>query len=89
MTMNFTQSTRVWNIPGLHLMIENLPENATTTKTLVMLTSSGKWIVGLEFNIEGHTGDYITNIAEFTSLQELFDNLPEFAKLEENLSEPC
>ena len=89
MTMDLSQSIRVWSIPGLHLKVENLPENASINKTLVMLTSSGKWVVGLEFNVEGHTGDYITNIAEFSSLQELLDNLPKFAELKGDLFAIC
>ena len=89
MTMDLTQSIRVWSVPGLHIKIENIPENAIINKTLVMMTSSGKWVIGLELNVEGHTGDYITNIAEFSSLQELFDNLPEFTKLEGDLFALC
>ena len=89
MTVDLSQSIRVWSIPGLRLKVENLPENASINKTLVMLTSAGKWVIGLVFNVEGHTGDYITNIAEFSSLQELFDNLPEFAELEGDLFATC
>ena len=89
MTMDLSQSIRVWSIPGLRLKIENLPENAIVKKTTVMMTSSGKWIVGLEWNAEGDTGDYIAKIAEYSSLQELLDKLPEFAELEGDLFALC
>lgn len=84
MTMNLSQSIRLWTIPGLHLKIDNLPKNATIMKTLVMLTPSDKWNVGLEWTVEGHTGYYFASIAEYSSLQELLDNLPEFAELKED-----
>ena len=42
MTMDLSQSIRVWSIPDLRLKVENLPENAIVKKTLVMMTSSGR-----------------------------------------------
>ena len=89
MTIGLSQSIRVWTIPGLQIKVENLPKDATIQETLVMMTSADKWIVGLKWTIEGHTGDYIASIAEFSSLQELFNNLPEFAELEGNLFDTC
>ena len=81
MTIDLSQCIRIWTIPDLHLKVENLPENATIQKTLVMMTSAGKWNVGLEWTVEGDTGNYFASIAECSSLQELFNKLPEFAEL--------
>lgn len=85
MTMDLSKSIRVWTIPGLHLKVEGLPKNATIQKALVMMTSDSKWKVGMEWTVEGNTGYYFTSIAEFSSLQELFDKLPEFAELKGDL----
>ena len=76
-TMDFSQSFRVWKVPELELKIENLPENATIENALIMLTSASKWHLGVEWTIEGHTGYYFGSLLECSSLQELLDKLPE------------
>ena len=85
MTMDIRQSVRVWSIPGLYLKIENFPVNATFQKTLVIMTPSGNWNVGVEWTVGSDTGYHFNTIAEYSSLQELLDNLPEFAKLKGDL----
>lgn len=77
MTMDFSQSFRIWKVPELELKIENLPKIATIGKTLIMLTSDGKWHLGVEWTVEGHTGYYFGSILGCSSLQELFDKLPQ------------
>ena len=89
MTIDIRQSIRIWTLPGLHLKIENFPENATFQKTLVMLTPSGNWNVGLEWTVESDTGYHFTIIAQYSSLQELLDNLPKFAELKGDLFALC
>lgn len=85
MTMNISQSVRAWSIPGLHLKIENFPENATFQKTLVIMTPGVRWNVGVVWTVESDTGYHFTTIADYSSLQELLDNLPEFAELKGDL----
>ena len=77
MTMDLSQRIRVWNIPGLHVKVDNLPEKATVQKTFVMMTSNGNWQVGLEYTVEGETGKYIGLVLKCSSLQELLDKMPE------------
>lgn len=76
MTMDFSQSFRVWKVPELELKIENLPKNATIEKVLIMLTSADKWHLGVEWTVKGHTGYYFGSILECSSLQELLNKLP-------------
>ena len=89
MTMNVNQSFRIWTIQGLHLKIKNFPVDGTIKKTLVIMTPSGMWDVGLEWTVESATGYYFTSVAQYSSLQELLDNLPEFAELKGDLFVTC
>ena len=73
----FSQVIRMWEVPELEINVKNLPQNATLEKSFIMLTSSDKWHLGLEWTIKGHTGRYFASILECSSLQELLDKLPE------------
>jgi len=85
MAVALEQNIRIWDIPGLHIKVEYLPENATIQKAFAMLSSSGNWHAGISWTVEGHTGTYMASIVKCASLQELLDKVPEFFELDGNL----
>ena len=82
MTMDISQRIRVWSIPGLRVKVDNLPENATVKKTLIMMTSNGNWMLGFTCTIEGETGEDLVFGPKCSSLQELLDKAPELFEVE-------
>lgn len=55
MTMELKQTVRVWSIPGIHVEVEKLPENATDIKTLASKISGGTFAVAVEWTVEKET----------------------------------
>ena len=89
MTMDLSQSTRVWDIPDLHIKVDNLPEKATVQKTFVMMTLNGNWHAGLKWTVEGETGEYMKVLLSCSSLQELLDKMPEHFEVDGNVLDLC
>ena len=87
MTTALSKRIRVWNIPGLHVKVDNLPEKATVQKTFVMMTSNGNWLAGISCTIEGETGECIVIVLNCSSLQELLDKIPELFEVDGSLDD--
>ena len=49
LSMDIEQNIRIWFILGLHINIEDIPENATGIRTLVVKTSNGTIAVTVEW----------------------------------------
>ena len=82
MTMDISQSVRVWDVAGLHVTAEDIPENANVQKTFVMKSREGKIRLGIEWNVEGDLGVYMGIIAEVSALEELKEKFPKLFELE-------
>ena len=55
MTMELKQTLRVWSVPGIHVEVEKLPENATNIKTLAAKCSDGNFAVAVEWTAKEET----------------------------------
>ena len=82
MTMELTQSVRAWDIPGLQVEVEELPENATVSRTAVMKSSDRDYQLLISYTIEGDLKSYLGEIATFPTLEELKEKYPQLFKLE-------
>lgn len=55
MTMDLKQSCRLWTTPGIHVEIENVPENATNIKTTVCSLYGVTYSIGVEWTVKKDT----------------------------------
>ena len=78
-TSNFR--VRMWELPGSHVEVADIPENAAITKTFVAKNLDNQWQVGIEFMIDGNLSSKMNAIAEFSTLDELKANYPQFSEI--------
>ena len=82
MSMELKQSIRVWEVSGHHIDEEDIPENATTSKTFVTKFFSGNIILGIEWTIVGDKSTHFSRIAQVSTLEEIHDKFPHLFDLE-------
>lgn len=88
LTMPLNQSFRLWEVPGLHISVKNLPGGATVLKTFVMQLCNHYMTIGIEFTLSGDLGTSfgnISGIAKASSLEELRKEFPQLFELEGTL----
>lgn len=78
---------QVWEVAGLHVTCQKLPENIRLLYTFVMKTYAGKCIVGVHFNEEGKLGSQMHMVAKFDTLNltTLKEHFPKLFELKGNL----
>ena len=98
LTMDVEQSLRIWYVTGLYAKVEDIPENATRIKTLVLKTSNGIFAVAVEwfakkkvdsknvnkFFLPYDEGwkNYTKLVAKFSKIEELQNTFPQIFELE-------
>ena len=85
MTMDLTQSVRVWDLQGLHVQDEDIPENANVQTTFVMKFPEGHLRLGIQWTVEGDLMTHMGTVAEVSTLEELKDKFPKLFDLEGSL----
>lgn len=85
MTMYLSQSVRVWNVSGLHVKAEELPENATVSMTYVVKFPEGNIQLKILWTIKGNLMTYTSLVADVSALEELKDKFPKLFELEGTL----
>ena len=85
MTMDLTQSIRAWILQGLHVQDEDIPENANVQSTVVIKFPEGHLLLGIQWTVEGDKMIQISDLAEFSTLEELKDKFPNLFELEGSL----
>ena len=85
MTMDISQSIRIWGVPGLHVQDEDIPANANVQKTFVMMLPDGYLELKVQWTVEGDKMTYIGTVAEFSTLEELKEQFPNLFELEGTL----
>jgi len=72
---------RVWELPGTHVEVKDLPLNASVEKTFVTKIFSNLWQVGIQFLLAGDSKPNMSAIAEFSTLDELLKTYPQFSEI--------
>lgn len=81
MTMNLKQTIRLWNVPGIHVKEEILPENALVNATFVMKLTDGSLYVGVDWETDEDEESYMSTVGEFKTLDELQEKFPSLLDL--------
>ena len=76
MTMNLKQTIRLWNVPGIHVKGDLLPENALVNATFVMKLPDGSLYVGVDWETDDDEESYMSTVGEFKTLDELQEKFP-------------
>ena len=98
LSIDIEQSNRIWFVLGLHIDIEDIPENATGIRTLVVKTSNGtiavviEWFakkkldikVADEFFLPYDEGlkHYMKIVTKVSKIEELQNTFPQLFELE-------
>jgi len=80
MTREIPPRVRAWEVSGLHIEGQNIPEDLLVSKTYVLKLSDSCWQVGIE-SVEG----LLKVLSEFSSLEELQKQFPHLFELEGDL----
>ena len=98
LSIDIEQNNRIWFVLGLHIDIEDIPENATGIRTLVVKTSNGTIAVTVEwfakkkpdikvvdeFFLPYDEGlkHYIKIVTKVSKIEELQNTFPQLFELE-------
>ena len=98
MSIDIEQSNRIWFVLGLHIDIEDIPENATGIRTLVVKTSKGIIAVAVDWfakeNIDIKVANefflpydeglkhYMKIVSKVSKIEELQNTFPQLFELE-------
>lgn len=82
MSRDINKNVRVWELNGAHVKAEKIPKKAEVVKTFVMKHKGGKIRVGVEWIIPERLGSQMTQVAEFSTLEELKEQFPHLFELD-------
>ena len=82
MTQELKHQVRAWDVPGLQVEVEELPENATVSRTAVMKSTNRDYQLLVSYTIEGDLKSYMGEIATFSTLEELQEKHPQLFELD-------
>ena len=82
MTQELKHRVRVWDIPGLQVEVQGLPENSTVSTTAVMKSITRDYQLLVNYNTDGDKGSYTREIATFSTLEELQAKHPQLFELD-------
>ena len=85
MTMELSQSVRIWDVDGQYIKDDNIPQNTNVKMTFVMRFPDGRFHLGIQLTVEGNTMPQIVPIAEFSTLKELKNEFPKLFELNGSL----
>ena len=87
MNASFENGIRVWEVLGIYLDVNKLPENATDGKTFVMMFSDKSFALGISLNIEGDLWIFsnLDLYTEISTLEELQETYPQLFELDRRL----
>lgn len=85
MTQELKHRVRVWDIPGLQVEVQGLPENAIVSATAVMKSRTRDYQLLVNYNIAGDKGSYTREVTTFSTLEELQEKYPQLFELEGQL----
>ncbi len=87
MTVPFENGIRVWEVSGIYLDVNKLPENATDEKTFVMMFTDKSFALGISLNIEGDLWIFsnLDLYTEISTLEELQETYPKLFELDGRL----
>ena len=76
---------RAWEVYGLYINVEWLPENAKVRKTFVFKRFDDPLQVGVEYTVKGKTQPEKDSREEFSTLEDLKKKYPQLFELEGDL----
>lgn len=82
MTQELNQQVRAWDVPGLQVEVDELPKNATVSRTVVMKSPNRDYQLLISYTIEGDLKSYLGEIATFSTLEELQEKHPQLFELD-------
>jgi len=82
MTRDINKNVRVWELNGPHVNVKKIPKKAEIVKTFVMKRNGSKIRVGVEWIIPERLGSQMTQVAEFSTLEDLKEHFPHLFELD-------
>lgn len=80
-----SNSVSIWEISGLQVELNDIPENIPKFKTFVMKLSDDHYLVGVEGKDNDDTAVFMQNVAEFSTLEGMQKLFPHLFELDGDL----